>query len=359
MYDFHGARSALIHRVREEGIDWNANTMSSPDLRIVYEPSYGKAVVSYKSLLVAIRNFWGSYPDMSAEKTEVQDCRIKSYLDYVARGVTIKEQYIEGSIPGFFAEGMTGGLTIGLNTFSFGAYDRDAWRWGGRPSSEFQGWDYDVSRASFKVSRGALLLATGAQLSGVGQANVLSRVDLLTKFNTAPGLVYTELTATGALIGVGRWQQGGDFGDVVDTAGWAGLAAGFLNKVSGLTGSVNGNIPGGGNTVTANRAGHERSVDDFCAKAEANGYEVVGRGTSFHTPFGRRDVDVILRNKTTGEVGGIEIKSSMEAFNRFDEAARQQFAADRWINTGGAQGVGAASGEVLNYTMKIQWSPPQ
>lgn len=56
-----------------------------------------------------------------------------------------------------------------------------------------------------------------------------------------------------------------------------------------------------------------------------------------------------------GQVGGVELKSSLNAFNRFDAPARQQFSADRWINEFGAQGVGQAEDIFLDNTIKILW----
>jgi hypothetical protein len=79
---------------------------------------------------------------------------------------------------------------------------------------------------------------------------------------------------------------------------------------------------------------------------------------TFNTPFGTRRMDVILENPQTGLVGGVEIKSSLGAFNRFDQAARQQFSADRWINTYGATSVGEQSGITINNTIKILWPAP-
>lgn len=101
-----------------------------------------------------------------------------------------------------------------------------------------------------------------------------------------------------------------------------------------------------------------RAVDDFIVQAERNGFEVVGREVSFRTPFGNRRMDLVLRNLETGKVGGIEIKSTKGAFDRFDKAARQQFAGDRWINTHGADAVGQFEGLSIDHTMKILWPAP-
>jgi hypothetical protein len=110
--------------------------------------------------------------------------------------------------------------------------------------------------------------------------------------------------------------------------------------------------------VNANRLAGARAVDDFIANAEANGMQVVGRETTFNTPFGARRMDVILLNPQTGSIGGVEVKSSLGAFKCFDADARQQFSADRWINTFGATSVGEQSGITINNTLKILWPAP-
>jgi hypothetical protein len=98
------------------------------------------------------------------------------------------------------------------------------------------------------------------------------------------------------------------------------------------------------------------AVDDFVTQAQKNGYEVVEREVSFNTPFGQRRYDAVLRDPVTGRTSGIEIKSSAGAMNRGDAAARQQFAADRWINeSGGATSVGGKGGITIESTYKIQW----
>jgi hypothetical protein len=98
------------------------------------------------------------------------------------------------------------------------------------------------------------------------------------------------------------------------------------------------------------------SVDDFVAQAQKNGYEVVGREVTFNTPFGQRRYDLVLRDPRTLRTSGIEIKSSAGAMDRWDAAARQQFAADRWINmNGGATSVGGKGGIAIESTYKIQW----
>lgn len=99
-------------------------------------------------------------------------------------------------------------------------------------------------------------------------------------------------------------------------------------------------------------------VEDFIAQAEENGFEVVGREISFKTPFETRRVDVVLRNRATGQVGGFEIKSSRAEFNK---RKKEQFAADRFINRQGATAVGKnaerAGVERIDSVMKILWEP--
>jgi len=111
-------------------------------------------------------------------------------------------------------------------------------------------------------------------------------------------------------------------------------------------------------TVNANRIAGLRAVDDFIAHAKANGMQVIGREVTFNTPFGARRMDVILRNPETGLVGGVEIKSSLRAFRRFDREARQQFSADRWINQFGGRGTGKNSDIFIDNTIKIFWPAP-
>lgn len=56
---------------------------------------------------------------------------------------------------------------------------------------------------------------------------------------------------------------------------------------------------------------------------------------------------------------GVEIKSSGSAFGRFDAAARQQFAADRWLNSqGGSQAIGKQQGLVIDSAIKVLWEAP-
>jgi pantothenate kinase type III len=110
--------------------------------------------------------------------------------------------------------------------------------------------------------------------------------------------------------------------------------------------------------VTANRLSHEEAVGDFITNAEQNGLRALGREVSVNTPFGRRVYDVVLQNEA-GVITGVEIKSSAAAFARFDAAARQQFAADRWVNLYGASTIGKNSWMgVIDNTIKLLWEVP-
>lgn len=101
------------------------------------------------------------------------------------------------------------------------------------------------------------------------------------------------------------------------------------------------------------------AVDDFAAQAQRNGFDVVGRQISVNTPFGRRVYDLVIRNRATGAVTGVEIKSSQSSFRRFDKHARQQFAADRWLRSqGGLDAVGKAKGLFIPNAIKILWEIP-
>jgi len=98
------------------------------------------------------------------------------------------------------------------------------------------------------------------------------------------------------------------------------------------------------------------SVDDFAAHAEGNGFDVMGREVSVNTPYGQRRYDLVIRNRQTRAITGVEIKSSQAAMARFDAGARQQLAADRWLNTrGGADAIGKLKGTRIEDTIKILW----
>jgi hypothetical protein len=112
--------------------------------------------------------------------------------------------------------------------------------------------------------------------------------------------------------------------------------------------------------VTVNRLGHEAAVDDFMARAAKNGFDVLGEGeVSVRTPFGLRKYDTALRSQSTGGVSGIEIKSTPGAMSRWDAAARQQSAADRWVNLYGSQVIGVNEGiGTISSTCRVFWAAP-
>jgi hypothetical protein len=97
-------------------------------------------------------------------------------------------------------------------------------------------------------------------------------------------------------------------------------------------------------------------VDDFIAQAETNNFRVLGREVKVRTPFGERRPDVVLQNRETLEIGGVELKSSLREFSRLNP---QQFAADRWINRFGAPTFGTRASQAgvqrIDSTVKILW----
>jgi hypothetical protein len=70
--------------------------------------------------------------------------------------------------------------------------------------------------------------------------------------------------------------------------------------------------------------------------------------------------DVLLRDPRTGKISGVEVKSTLEEFNRFNA---QQNAADRYINRFGARAVGAKAERLgitdLDSMTKILWEAPK
>lgn len=106
---------------------------------------------------------------------------------------------------------------------------------------------------------------------------------------------------------------------------------------------------------------HDESVDSFISFWEQNGGTVVGKEIYVKSPLqpiGRR-YDVVLRSPATGELTGIEIKSTKGAFEQFNKA---QFASDRWVNMFGGKAFGEQArahgieGQEVNCSYKILWS---
>ncbi|QDT64699.1 hypothetical protein V22_19400 [Calycomorphotria hydatis] len=101
------------------------------------------------------------------------------------------------------------------------------------------------------------------------------------------------------------------------------------------------------------------NVDDFVENARRNGYDVFGTEISVRTPFGLRRYDAVIRNRQTGSVLGVEIKSSRAALTRFDKAARQQKAADIWVRmNGGLQAVGKGIDIMIDDVISLYWKLP-
>lgn len=149
--------------------------------------------------------------------------------------------------------------------------------------------------------------------------------------------------------------------DDLPAEGLAGDDVGVLSSVTpGPIGEQPRNAFGQFRSRSSLRQGIPGSsaVDDFVALAEANGFDIVGREVSVRTPFGGRRYDVVLRNLQTGEIGGVEIKSSQAAFDRFDAAARQQSAADRFVSRNGAVATGRFEGVEIDSAIKILWEIP-
>jgi hypothetical protein len=172
-------------------------------------------------------------------------------------------------------------------------------------------------------------------------------------FNTCVKEVRDELIEQAAWTAIT-----GGVGAIAERTVAKATGKGFLSKITGTIGGWVRGLWGAKGMTEANRIMGARAVDDFIARARACGMEVLGRDVTFKTPFGARRMDVILKNPQTGLIGGVEIKSSVGALNRFDAAARQQFSADRWINTFGAQGAGRHSDMFIDNTVKILWPAP-
>jgi YD repeat-containing protein len=212
--------------------------------------------------------------------------------------------------------------------------------------------------------------------SGHDFADVLATVEIISTLvaeslpTVASAVGYTALTFLGlsaaaspfAYLEQERYLDTGTFFRDLQNASWTRfqlssflyvLSADVANSAGSPQPPANaGQIP----TVTANADGHADAVDDFVAQAEANGYRVVGTEVTVKTPFGERRVDVVIQD-TAGTNHGVEIKTSAGAFDRNDADARQQFAADRWINTqgDGVRGIGQNSGLLISTTSKILW----
>jgi hypothetical protein len=179
---------------------------------------------------------------------------------------------------------------------------------------------------------------------------------------TATGLIGGPTSVGVAIANVDDAFENGDSTDKTFAVVNLGLASfGFIaahwsafNLAASATAA---NLP----QVTQNYLAGEAAEADFIANAQANGFIVSGRRVSVETPFGRRVIDVVLKDHKNPNLNyGVEVKSSLNALNRNDAAARQQFAADRWINQYGANVVGSWRDQGLERiegTIKILWRP--
>jgi len=121
-------------------------------------------------------------------------------------------------------EGLKGGGSILANTFTFGYSDQ----WGWTDSTQYQGFEYDVSRFSASVARGATI---GLATAGVGS--------LAAGGSTAAQVGYGGILA--ANVGYGGYQVGSGFNSIADgnyLQGTAQIAGGGLALVGYLKGGL-------------------------------------------------------------------------------------------------------------------------
>ena len=176
---------------------------------------------------------------------------------------------------------------------------------------------------------------------------------IVTGTSFAGGQIIANPDDTFNYVGVGLIDEGVDViraGSKLDIGADARSLQSFSNGIEQGRDNFGRFLP----KASGQSAPGSSAVDDFLQLARNDGFEVVGTELSFRTPFGLRRYDAVLRSPG-GQLGGVELKSSLSAFNRFDSPARQQFSADRWINDFGAQGVGQAEDIFLDNTIKILW----
>jgi len=205
---------------------------------VQFDASMGTGGAYLSDLQQAARDVASEYGDLSKLSRPKQVKIIKSVLDRVKRGQVLDRDEGLGDAA---IEGLRGGFAIGFEVFSFGAYDMTAAARQGGPGGEFmplstsfKGRDYDTSRAFFKGSRGLLMMALGGHFAGVGHANAFSKVELIRAANSTGGLIYSSGVGYGFFAGMEKYEKGGDFGDVFDSAGKGGLSAGIFAKATGL-----------------------------------------------------------------------------------------------------------------------------
>ena len=132
------------------------------------------------------------------------------------------EQSVWGAFWEGFGEGLKGGGSILANTFTFGYSDQ----WGWTSSYEYQGFEYDVSRFSANVARGAL---AGAGTAGLGS--------LAAGGSTAAQVGYGGVMLAGAYQG--GTQIGYGIGNVIDgnyLTGAGQIAGGSLSVYGSYAG---------------------------------------------------------------------------------------------------------------------------
>jgi len=115
-------------------------------------------------------------------------------------------------------------------------------------------------------------------------------------------------------------------------ASQAGISTGLT--AAGTTAAATRIVP----QITQNREHGISAAKAFAEFLKKNGMNVVGQEISVWTPFGRRQIDIVVQigNRTHG----IEVKSGNATTSVL------QFAKDRWINLfGGAKAVGERAAE--------------
>ena len=121
------------------------------------------------------------------------------------------------------SEGLKGGGSILANTFTFGYSDQ----WGWTDSTQYQGFEYDVSRFSASVAQGALI---GAGTAGLG--------NLAAAGNTAAQVGYGGVLAVNA--GYGGYQVGSGINSMVYDGNYIGGAAQIVGGGLSIAGSIKG-----------------------------------------------------------------------------------------------------------------------
>jgi hypothetical protein len=133
-----------------------------------------------------------------------------------------------GAIASSAYEGYEGGAIVVANTLSFGyIHEKEYKRHMAR-----QGALLKESVACAKTGRGALMVAGGAALAGVG-GTAMTVEGVTIAANSQAGAFFFSATAFGGVVGASKWDEGGDFGDVMDMAGGAALVSGAMLRATG------------------------------------------------------------------------------------------------------------------------------